>query len=342
MMLNTNNSAHTKIIARYIAGEMDAKELSEFNRVLSQHPDNSRIVKQMKNDWNIIGDSVGQSEEQTPSTDKAWNTLFNKLNRDNLIPLPQKSNSIPLYKTRWAKWAASIALIIAVGSIFSMLAIWQQPTVVMSGQNSSTLVHTLNDGSTVYLKANTKLEYSKRFSKSTRNVSLEGEAFFDVEHNPTKPFLINTNKARIAVLGTSFTVKSNTANLLDVHVETGTVMVSLKNRKQTIVANANERITLSEGKLTKTNVNNNIKEQWRTNRLHFKDETLANIILAINKTYGANIVLGTPGLAQRRLTVTFQNNSITSMVEVISATLNLNSEQSENAIILTKPLNEGQ
>ncbi len=336
MMLNTNNSAHTEKIAKYIAGEMDAKELSEFNTVLSEHPENRRIVKQMKNDWNLIGDSVGQA----PNTDEAWNNLFNKLDRDNLIP--QKSNSVPIYKTHWAKWAASVALIIAIGSIVSLLAIWQQPTVVQSGQNSSTLVHTLADGSTVYLKANTKLKYSKRFSRTDRNVTLDGEAFFDIESDPKNPFQINTEKATIAVLGTSFTVKSTTADFLDVVVETGTVSVSLKNRKQTVVANANERITLTEGRLAKTNINNSIKEQWRTNRLQFKDETLANIILAINKTYGTNIVLGSPDLSQRRLTVTFQNNSITSMVEVISATLNLNAERSDNAIILTKPINEGQ
>ncbi|MFP4555320.1 MAG: FecR family protein [Bacteroidales bacterium] len=334
MKLNINNSAHTEIIAKYITGEMNEEETAQFNKVLNKHPENRTIVNKMKNDWNLIG----SSKVHAPSTDKAWCTLFNKLERDNLIP--QQAKAIPIYKTQWGKWAATVALIVAVGSIVSLLAIWGQPTVVQSGQDSSTLVHTLADGSTVYLKANTKLKYSKRFSRTDRSVSLSGEAFFDIESNPKKPFVVNTNKATIAVLGTSFTVKSNTNDFLDVLVETGTVSVSLKNRTETLVAKANERITLSEGKLAKTTVSNSLQDKWRTNRLQFKDETIESIIQVINKTYGTNIILGSQGIAQRRLTVTFQNNSINSMVEIISATLNLNTNYSENSIILTDPMHE--
>ena len=71
------------------------------------------------------------------------------------------------------------------------------------------MVTTLEDGSVVYLAGNTSLKFPEHFSSDRREVSLQGNALFDVAGNHKRPFIIETEDTRIEVLGTAFNVKSN-------------------------------------------------------------------------------------------------------------------------------------
>ena len=76
-----------------------------------------------------------------------------------------------------------------------------------NNEASTTLVTTLEDGSIVYLADNSQLSYPEHFQREKREVSLLGNALFDVSGNKERPFLIETEQARIEVLGTSFNIK---------------------------------------------------------------------------------------------------------------------------------------
>ena len=118
-------------------------------------------------------------------------------------------------------------------------------------------------------------------------------------------------------------------------VESGVVSVSSKViTQQTIVANAGDRVTMVNNQLAKRTIQQTTPS-WKKQRIQFKDETLANIIFVINRNFNANIILENPGLENRRLTVTFHNNSINSMVEVICATLALDALYVNNTIIIS-------
>src|SRR5699024_11202875 len=92
-----------------------------------------------------------------------------------------------------------------------------------TGQSSRIV---LADGSTIWLSAASSLRYPKRFGDSLRSVYLKGEAFFDVTHNPGKPFIVHSGQLQTKVLGTSFNIRSfNSENDIQVTVATGRVSV---------------------------------------------------------------------------------------------------------------------
>jgi transmembrane sensor len=330
MKLNINIPAHSNAIAKYIAGEMNSSEIDEFEKVASSNTDNLLLINEMKNDWKLIG----KKEMNRPNVDRAWSSIISKLESDSLIENP---TSISMgSKNQWFKWAAAIVIILVTSTLF--LTTYTSNVILESTAEGNTLVHTLNDGSTVYLASNTTLKYNKRYGRSNREISLKGEAFFDVSSNPNLPFIVETEDASIQVLGTSFNVKSSSQSNFELVVQTGKVNVTSKLKKTAaIMAEAGDRVTLVNNQLTISPQSDAQPFNMMEQKFQFKDEELSNLLLVLNKTYGANILLDSPVIGDRRITVTFINNSIPSMVEVISATLGLEVKYENNSIILWQP-----
>lgn len=332
MKLSLDIPKDCNAIAKYIAGEMSPSEVEAFETMVKSHPDNYALLEMMKNDWK----QIGNTKVKTPNVDQAWQNLQAKLESETL--LNQQRATVPLYRHSWVQWVAAVAVILIVSSVYLSTAFTGNITI-QSSSDTSTLVHTLADGSIVYLEANSTLKYSKRFGKSNREIFLKGEAFFEVTPNANLPFEIETQNAMVKVLGTSFTVKALENADFEVVVETGTVNVSSKaDNVSGVIAQAGDRITLVNNKLTRSAGLIDPSKKFLNQRFQFKDEQLAAIVNIINKTYGVNILIGTPGIESRKLTVTFLNNSVPSMVEVICATLGLESEFDANTITLRQPI----
>ncbi len=328
MKLSLDIPKDCNAIAKYIAGEMSPSEVEAFETMVNSHPDNYALLEMMKKDWQQIGNTT----VKTPNVDKAWQNLQAKLESETLIN--HQRPTAPFYKQNWMQLAAAVAIILIVSSVYFTTALVGNITI-KSSSDSSTLVHTLADGSRVYLEANSTLSYDKRFGKNNRDIFLKGEAFFEVTPNANLPFEVETQNAKVKVLGTSFTVKAIDNADFEVVVETGTVNVSAKaDNVSGVIAQAGDRITLVNNKLTRSAGLIDPTKKFLNQRFQFKDEQLANIVNVINKTYGVNIIIGTPGIETRTLTVTFMNNSVPSMVEVICATLGLESDFDANTITL--------
>lgn len=107
----------------------------------------------------------------------------------------------------------------------------------------STLV--LSDGTQIRLNSMSKITFLEEFSDKTREVFLEGEAFFDVAHNETRPFIIRTGGLTTQVLGTSFNVKAFPGEEIEVTVATGKVQVSRTTLAKSLPKNYNENTTES-------------------------------------------------------------------------------------------------
>ena len=152
---------------------------------------------------------MNRIEKNKTQTDQAWNKLHNRLETDGLLPTVTERR----FATRPTAWIG-IAAIAAIISLCVYL-----PTVlrtdrhlsggellVKANKEESILVTTLEDGSVVYLSEQTSLEYPKHFSKKRREVSLKGNALFDIAGNRARPFFIETGKVQIEVIGTAFHV----------------------------------------------------------------------------------------------------------------------------------------
>ncbi|HET9745224.1 MAG TPA: FecR domain-containing protein [Chitinophagaceae bacterium] len=215
-------------------------------------------------------------------------------------------------------------------------------SVVTKNGNRTKVV--LPDGSQVWLNAGSSLDYNNStFNKDLREVSLDGEAYFDVTRDESKPFIIHTKKMDIKVIGTTFNVRSySDEKIAEAALIKGTIEVTLKDRDQKLVLKPNEKITVANEipkpetkteKITarsspvpvpqivvkelKPNATYNIIGEiaWTQNKLYFEDETLEHIGTLIERWFGKKVTIANESLKTVHYTGNFENET---MEEVLS------------------------
>ena len=261
-------------------------------------------------------------------TDNAWMKVKQRLYTDDLLPEEKKIIQYSSLTSRIA-YAATILLIVAVGSL-SYLLFFDSPSsrfiTLQTGADNSTFIQTLDDGSVVYMADNSVLDYPEFLDKGQRKVFFSGEAFFDVSHKTDQPFVIETNHALIEVLGTAFNIKSHDLDF-EVIVEEGYVKVMPTNFPgHSEIISEWEMLSLVDNNMEKSPVIDRTYLSWRTNRMQFKDEKIANIASVISKNFNVNIYFEDESINERRLTVTFHNNAINTIAEVIATAYGLDYE----------------
>lgn len=333
MNTNNNNTENIELIAKYLANEMNEAEANEFIANIETNTNRKLLFNAMQKDWNNIGN---YNTEREIDTNKAWSKLYGRLEEQQLITEPLETK--PIYFTRrLVQYAAIALLLVTIGiTFFTMNPFSNEKLLVLqTSEETGTLVQTLNDGSVVYIAGNTELTYPEKFKGNKRRVALNGEAFFDISRNPQKPFVIEANNMIIEVLGTSFNLKSSKEGEFELMVETGLVKVSQKSYPtKTVLIGAGESATFANNSIVKSKAQNNNYNSWRLNRMSFKDEKLENIVQVINKNYNSNIVLASETLGERRMTVTFYDNSLETITDLICKTMVLKAENEGETIVL--------
>jgi len=271
--------------------------------------------------------------------DKAWNTLYTRLEKERLLPVEIEEPCVPRRKIPLG-WIAAAAAVFA-GIIFSAFYFShirdQSLFVLQNNENTGTLVTTLEDGSTVYLANHASIAYPAAFAVNQRKVELRGDALFSVTKNEKCPFVIETDKGiTVEVVGTIFAVQSSSGNPFELSVKQGKVNVFSKDNQTTVSVEAGEIVRLSAGKLNKSKVINSQVFGRFANKMCFKDEKLNHIVQAINTMYGSPSICVDKSLNSRTLTVTFENDSVETMTELICLALNLEHVNKQDTIFIRK------
>jgi transmembrane sensor len=271
-----NNRAYI-LLTRKLTGEANESEINELNLLLDENPEFTQVANQVSIHW---GTQQGSDEEFLEATYllhiermKTAGVEFN--NHETLIDevspqlIPKASN--------WRKtilWSFPLVLLLAVAAWFftktkngpvAGLAKINSGNNLISTRNGSRTKIELPDGSSVWLNAGSKLEYDKSFGNDTRDVYLTGEAYFDVVKNPEKPFIVNTGKAKVKVLGTAFNVRCYPD---DKKIETslihGSVEVILNNKpEEKWVLKPNHKLVLF---YNNKNLGRQLKEEVASNK----------------------------------------------------------------------------
>lgn len=146
---------------------------------------------------------------------------------------------------------------------------------------------TLPDGTEVFLNSNSKLRYPCRFSESSREVHLEGEAFFKVKHSDSIPFLVISDRSVTKVLGTEFNIKTDSrAN--QITLCEGVVEVEHLISKTKRVICPNEQATITDKKFSVEEVDSYEIRAWTEGRFYFKGKTLAEITDKLSDWYNVD------------------------------------------------------
>ena len=210
----------------------------------------------------------------------------------------------------------------------------------MAGEAPSTLY--LSDGTVVWLKEGSRLEYPEVFHGNTREVTLTGEAFFDVSKNPGKPFVIHSANFTTRVVGTTFNIKAyGNEDSGEVIVVTGRVVVAVNEpssgKAREVVLHPNEKAVYSkkDNSLTETAAAESEKKiASGKDRLLFDETSLEDIITVLNATYGVNISVSGETMKRCIVTADLSGETLDADIEILSKAVNATYEIAGKDIIL--------
>ena len=258
----------------------------------------------------------------------------------------QKQKSPKTIFLRALKIAAVLVLAVVVGSVAYYMN-HNSPTRMNSAEVTVDELGLsqieLSDGTKVTLNRDTKINYPDKFGDDVREVSIEGEAFFEVTPNPSKPFIIHAGEATIKVLGTSFAVNAYPENdMVEVVVETGKVKFSklqsnLKTTHEVILDPGEKGTYMNASKeLSKCRNSDPNFLAWKTHKLNFSETSLKEVIKQLNKVYRVQIETGSPDLDNLLLNAHFEKESLDFILEVIATTHGLKVEKKDGHYVLKK------
>jgi ferric-dicitrate binding protein FerR (iron transport regulator) len=238
---------------------------------------------------------------------------------------------------RYARIAA-VFVLIALSSIWFITYLNKPQQKIILADNKS-VEATLPDGSHVTLNNGSTINYPSKFIEQKRQISLQGEAYFDVTHDPSHPFVITSGNICIEVLGTSFYVNTNNASgNLEVVLTSGRVAAYYADKPDNrVILNPGERTEISKtGQDFSKSVNTDENYMaWKTKKIVFSDQPLSLIVQQLNKVYHSNIIISRPGIGNCRMTVTFDNQQLDAVLNVVKATLDVDINKKGNTFVIS-------
>lgn len=280
-----------KVLDRYLSGtatEDDQKVLESFINYLSE-------------DETV---TVFKSEEDKRAK-------YQKLYK-NISSHIYKAKRRALLKTTISV-AASIIVLIATGvGIYLNTSTPQYLTLTTKNGQKTDVV--LGDGSVVTLNGGSVLKYPKKFSADNRTVTLEGEAFFKVKKDRSRPFVIRSAKFNTTVLGTSFNIKSYPDDVQSVTVATGKVYV--QSDKATAYILPDQQVVIAkDGAMEMRDVAASSFYNWKNNLIELNNTSITELSKIVRRQYGVAFVNIDEELKGYKFSGKFNNASVTEVLE---------------------------
>ncbi|MFB9055667.1 FecR family protein [Mariniflexile ostreae] len=218
--------------------------------------------------------------------------------------------------------AASFLLLLGIGLAYPLL---NKTTITTLKAERKEIL--LDDGSKVFLNANSSISYASNFTKK-RNITLKGEAFFNVARNTKNPFTVTVNHIETKVLGTSFNIKSTPNNKTIVSVNTGKVVVYSKiDSKNKVFLTKNEQVTFFNHAPLKISRNpSDDLMAWTENRIVLNNETLESTTKILENWYNVSIEFMDEDLKHETISGKFNNETLKNVMTSIALLKNLKIE----------------
>lgn len=239
--------------------------------------------------------------------------------------------------TSW--WlAAALVLMALTGSLYIARQLWEDPVTRFETSRLEQRILTLPDGSIARLNQSSWIEFRKDLIGEKREIRMGGEVFFEVNRNPGRPFVVQTEEAEIRVLGTSFNVREIRSDLVQVAVRDG--LVSIRHREQ------REEVELSMGQLgliasggsfldpEENSIDNYLG--WMSGSLSFDRMPFSRVLHQLKNLYGVESELADPGIGDLPLTIYTERMVEQEVIRIIALALGLRYERIGNRLVWSR------
>lgn len=338
------------LVGKYLAGEANSAEIKQVEEWSKQSDEN---LAELHKSRQMLDNIDNYYRFKKFDTEIAWKQVHSKTDelQPNTVQLKFSRKEVFL---RLYKYAAVLIVAIALGYLGYYFGIKDQSilrnTEISAAEKQVVNEYILPDGSLVALNSNSKLIFPKEFNTDIREVTIVGEAFFDVNPNPEKPFVIHAGNADVKVLGTSFNVSAYPENeAVEVVVESGTVQVSraVSNKQESndvseIILNPGEKgMVFSSNKKLEKSVNHDVNYfAWKTQNLVFNETPLKEVAVYLERVYHIDIQLREEELNDLTLSATFNKKPVEFVLNVIQLTFDLELTNENDLFILSNQKNE--
>jgi transmembrane sensor len=370
------------LLARYVAGEATAEELEELEWTLLSNPELRKMVAALPESRRVPPKGISPDEERQML--ERGLEHFRRLSEKARFPEEKTLRQLPVVRSinpnpasidsspptitpirrkglpyRWI--AAASIFVLAAGTIlyFSLnrktSATPVTPTVVAAKRGVRSFME-LPDGSKLWLNAGSKVVFSDNFSAGKRELTLTGEAFFDVKHDELHPFIIHTGRLEVRVLGTSLNVRAYPGDsTMETTLIKGKVEVGVTgDPSSSIVLHPNEKVIIltrpavvatpaktplpdiaqtgSPGypgpavkfvrrPIVPDQTDGTITEtSWVNNKLVFRKETLSGLAARLERWYDVKIVFDSHRYQGDSISGTFRDASIGDVMHALQIT----------------------
>lgn len=349
-------------IASYLAGEGTADERAETERWIAADAERRDMVESLRQAWTEAG-----RDEPYVDIERAWDQLQRRHAARNVSAdasvrsltsrLESRRRVIQLMPRRmswthapWLRVAAVVVAVAGAGVLTARIAgrapAVESPAPAMReiatarGQRATL---TLSDGSRVHLGVASKLRFAEGFGGARRDVYLEGEAVFEVQHDSLRPFVVRTDRAIATDLGTTFVVRDYASDSsVTVAVREGVVELrpaGLSQRPSEVV----RAVTLEAGEFGRVDHLGNLASRrgniddffaWAEGRLAFRNAPLAEVATQLERWYDVDIELGA-GTQKRTINATFGDDGIKTTLDLIANATDVRVVRRGNIYMLT-------
>ena len=289
-----------ELIDRYLAGTASTEEIEQLNALEQSFP---QIDIQSIHTTSVKPDIL-----------KKW--IYRKI-----------AGSI--FKKRSLRWIGAAAAVAAL-----LLVVWLPKGKPLNNSNKEIVYHQvktsagkikevhLSDGSIVTLNAGSTLAYPDRFANNLREVELVGQAFFKVKHNTHQPFLVHAGSLTTRVLGTSFDVYAY-PEAHEVRITLATGRINVANSKTDLATlTPNHQLVLNKANNSTQTLAVKASDytSWKTGQQFFKQSSLEEVGLYLNKWYGITLSFKQKSLKNYRITTSFTASMpVKQVLEIITA-----------------------
>ncbi len=317
-----------EIICSYLSGTSTEEEILLFNEIMEQK-EGRLLFAQLKRIWD---EAPNVRNHQEYDSKRAFYELSKRMETNRKLKRRYLVATI-------SGIAASILLVFGLWGIIKLQGDRNNQTEITfktETGNRSELV--LPDGSKVWLNAQTQIKYSPDFGKSNRNVSLSGEAYFDVSHS-TKPFVVDVKDFKIKVYGTKFNISA--------YPDDQYFQTSLESGQISIKKEGNEEITVKPGQLIKYErkssafqsgtVETERYSAWRLNKMYLDNETIKDLARKLERQYNILISFVPESLGEGiHYSGIFTNENVTEVLDAISIASGLKYTKKDNKYTIEK------
>ncbi len=320
-------------IRKFLDNHCSNNELDEIARWAEKKALETKSLDWAHDDWKFFQpkDKAGE--------DKNFRDLFDKIQQriDNTTAGNKKSNShrltLPLLKT-WGTKAAAILLLPVLAFLFYTLDhkntdaqgyanITTDSLEIVAPIGSRTIVQ-LSDGSEVHLNYGSKIKYPQKFSGGTRQVTLSGEGYFDVAHNPQKPFIVKAGKLNVKVLGTSFNVMAypDKGEIETTLVEGKVILEQNEGNNQvktigSMVPGQHVKYNIQTGVVSCTEKNIGKYIAWKDGKLVFEDAPITQVVEKLSRMFNVDIEVN-DDIKDYIYTVTFVDEPLFQILDLMT------------------------